>query len=116
MQITITDDGIKVTEALRQYILDKFKRLERITTESAALHITLSLEHVEQVAKGLLHTHGAEFYASAKAESLYPALDELVDKMEQQVNKHKEREKEKRRSHPKGWIADDQQTLDENET
>jgi putative sigma-54 modulation protein len=115
MQITITDDGIKVTEALRQYILDKFKRLDRITTESATLHITLSLEHVEQVAKGLLHTHGTEFYASAQAESLYPALDELVDKIEQQVNKHKEREKEKRRSHPKGLTPEGDQTLDDKE-
>lgn len=114
MQITITDDGIKVTEALRQYILDKFKRLERVTTESAALHITLSLEHVEQVAKGLLHTHGAEFYASAKAESLYPAIDELVDKMELQISKHKEKEKEKRRSQPKGFNIEDSM-LDDNE-
>ncbi|EDP45670.1 ribosome hibernation-promoting factor, HPF/YfiA family [Rickettsiella grylli] len=96
MQITITDDGIKVTDALKQYILDKFKRLERITHKTSTLHITLSLEHLDQVAKALMHTHGNEFYARAKNENLYTAIDELIDKIEQQINKHKLKSKEKR--------------------
>lgn len=96
MQITITDDGIKVTDALKQYILDKFKRLERITHKTTMIHITLSLENLDQIAKALVHTHGTEFYASAKNESLYPAIDDLIDRIEQQINKHKQKIKEKR--------------------
>ena len=97
MQITITNDGIEVTEALKQLIVEKFKRLERITTKTTAIHVTLSLENVEQVAKALVHAHGTEFYARAEAENLYAAIDDLIDKIEQQINKHKQKEKEKRR-------------------
>jgi putative sigma-54 modulation protein len=97
MQITITNDGIEVTDALKQYILDKFKRLERITTTTTAVHVTLSLENLEQVAKGLVHAHGTEFYARAESEDLYAAVDDLIQKIELQINKHKQKEKEKRR-------------------
>lgn len=96
MQITITDDGIKVTDALKQYILEKFKRLDRITHKTTTIHVTLSLENLNQVAKALVDTHGTEFYASAKNESLYPAIDDLIDKIELQINKHKQKIKEKR--------------------
>ncbi|MES2141829.1 MAG: ribosome-associated translation inhibitor RaiA [Pseudomonadota bacterium] len=96
MQITITNDGIEVTEALKQHILDKFKRLERITTKTTAIHITLSLENIEQVAKALVNEHGLEVYASAGSEDLYTAIDSLIDKLELQINKHKQKEKEKR--------------------
>lgn len=96
MQITITNDGIEITDALKQYILDKFKHLDRILTKTTAIHVTLSLENLEQVAKALVHAHGTEFYASAESEDLYRAVDDLVDKIELQVNKHKQKEKEKR--------------------
>ena len=97
MQVTITDDGIKLTDALKQHILDKFKRLERITHKTTTIHITLSLENLEQVAKALVHTHGTEFYASAGNENLYPAIDDLIDRIEHQINKYKQKIKEKRR-------------------
>lgn len=95
MQITITDAGIEVTHALKQHISDKFKRLDPILTK-ASIHVTLSIENLEQVAKALVHAHGTEFYASAKSEDLYTAIDGLIDKIEQQVNKHKQKEMEKR--------------------
>ncbi|WP_218814051.1 ribosome hibernation-promoting factor, HPF/YfiA family [Rickettsiella endosymbiont of Dermanyssus gallinae] len=95
MQITITDDGIKVTDALRQHI-DKFNRLDHILTKATSIHVTLSVENLEQVAKALVHAHGTEFYARAESTDLYTAIDDLIDKIEQQVNKHKQKQKEKR--------------------
>jgi putative sigma-54 modulation protein len=96
MQITITNDGIEVTDALKQHILDKFKRLDRILLKATTIHVTLSLENLEQVAKALVHAHGTEFYARAESEDLYQAIDDLIDKIELQVNRHKQKEKEKR--------------------
>jgi len=111
MQITITDDGIKVTDALKQYILDKFKRLERITHKTTAIHITLSLENLDQVAKALVHTHGTEFYASAENENLYSAIDNLIDRIEQQINKHKQKFKEKRHDRSEKYGPEESEEL-----
>ncbi len=110
MQITITNDGIEVTDALKQYILDKFKRLEHIISKSSSIHVTLSLENLEQVAKALIHAHGIEFYASAESKDLYAAIDNLIDKMELQINKHKQKEKEKRRDKSEQFNAEEDDT------
>jgi putative sigma-54 modulation protein len=108
MQITITNDGIEVTEALKKYISDKFKnRLEHLTNKTPSVHVTLSLENLEQVAKALMHAHGTEFYARAESKDLYAAIDDLVDKMEQQINKHKQKEKEKRRDKSEHFNAEE---------
>jgi ribosome hibernation promoting factor len=96
MQITITDGGIKVTESLKNNILDKFKRLERITHKTTAIHITLSLENLDQIAKAQVRTHGTEFNAHAKNKDLYSAIDDLIDKIKRQINEHKQKIKEKR--------------------
>lgn len=106
MQIIITNDGIEVTEALKQHILDKFKRLERITTKITAIHVTLSLENLEQVAKALVNEHGIEFYARAESEDLYTAIDALIDKLELQITKHKQKEKEKRHDKSEDFDVD----------
>ncbi|MDQ8039144.1 MAG: ribosome-associated translation inhibitor RaiA [Rickettsiella sp.] len=106
MQITITNDGIKVTGALKQHIDDKFKRLERITSKTTAVHITLSLENLQQVAKALVNEHGIEFYARSESEDLYSAIDALIDKLELQINKHKKKEKEKRHDKSENFDID----------
>ncbi|MES2998595.1 MAG: ribosome-associated translation inhibitor RaiA [Pseudomonadota bacterium] len=109
MQITITNDGIEVTDALKQYIVDKCKRLERITTKTTEIHVTLSLENLEQVAKALVHAHGTEFYARAESEDLYATIDDLIDKIELQINKHKQKEKEKRRDKSEKYGEDSEE-------
>ena len=96
MQITITDDGIKVTDALKKYILDKFKRLERITHKTTTIHITLSLENLDQVAKALVHTHGTEFYASAENEIIYLVFYTLFYRIDKKIKKQKKKIKQKR--------------------
>ena len=110
MEITITNDGIRVTRALKKYILDKFKRLEHITNKTPSVHVTLSLENLEQVAKALMHAHGTEFYARAESKDLYAAIDDLIDKMELQINKHKQKEKEKRRDKSEHFNVEDDET------
>ena len=107
MQLVITNDGIEVTDALRQYIQHKFERLKRLTNQTTKIHVTLSLEHLSQIAKALVHGHGAEFYARAEAEDLYTAIDNLIDKIELQINKHKQKEKEKRRDHSENYSVDE---------
>jgi len=106
MQITITNDGIEVTDALKQYLLDKFKRLERITPKTTEVHVTLSLENLAQIAKALVHAHGTEFYARAQSADLYTAIDDLTHKIELQINKHKQKGKEKRRDESEKYNKD----------
>ena len=95
MQLSITGHHIDVTDSLRAYVMNKFVRLERHYERMTNVHVVLSVEKLIQKAEATIHTSGAELYADATSEDLYAAIDALVDKLDRQIVKHKE----KTRSH-----------------
>ncbi|MCZ0944475.1 MAG: ribosome-associated translation inhibitor RaiA, partial [Gammaproteobacteria bacterium] len=55
------------------------------------LHVVLSVEKLSQKAEATAHVSGAELFADAVADDLYAAIDMLLDKLDRQVIKHKEK-------------------------
>jgi putative sigma-54 modulation protein len=95
LQLSITGHHIDVTDSLRAYVTNKFVRLERHYERMTNVHVVLSVEKLIQKAEATIHTSGAELFADATSEDLYAAIDALVDKLDRQIVKHKE----KTRSH-----------------
>jgi putative sigma-54 modulation protein len=91
MQIEYTGHGIDVTDALKTYVKDKFSRLERHFDKMIAAHFTFHVEKLEQIAEATLLVAKTEIHASASAEDMYSAIDSLVDKLDRQLVKHKEK-------------------------
>ncbi len=91
MQLSITGHHIDVTDSLRAYVTNKFVRLERHYEHMTNVHVVLSVEKLIQKAEATIHTSGAELYADATSEDLYAAIDALVDKLDRQIVKHKEK-------------------------
>ena len=91
MQLSITGHHIDVTDSLRAYVTNKFVRLERHYERMTNVHVVLSVEKLIQKAEATIHTSGAELYADATSEDLYAAIDALVDKLDRQIVKHKEK-------------------------
>mgnify|MGYP001819656322 CR=1 FL=1 len=60
------------------------------------MHVILSVEKLAQKAEANMHVSGAEIYAEATHEDMYAALDALVDKLDRQLIKHKEKMKNHR--------------------
>lgn len=98
MQINLTGHHVDITAALRDYVTDKFARLERHFDQMTNVHVVLSVEKLRQKAEGELHLSGANIFADATDEDMYAAIDALVDKLDRQVKKHKE----KRGDHNRG--------------
>jgi putative sigma-54 modulation protein len=44
-----------------------------------------------QKAEATVHTSGAELFADATSADLYAAIDALIDKLDRQIVKHKEK-------------------------
>ena len=80
-----------ITEALRSYVDSKFERLERHFDHVTNLHVVLSIEKLRQKAEANLHVNGADVFADCVEEDMYAAIDGLVDKIDRQVKKHKEK-------------------------
>ncbi len=91
MQISLTGHHIDITQALRNYVDTKFERLERHFDQVTNVHVILSVEKVRQKAEATLHLNGADVFADSTQEDMYAAIDGLVDKLDRQVKKHKEK-------------------------
>ncbi len=91
MQINLTGHHVDVTAALRSYVESKFERLERHFDHVTNVHVILSVEKLRQKAEATLHLNGADVFADCVEEDMYAAIDGLVDKLDRQVKKHKEK-------------------------
>lgn len=91
MQTNITGHHVEVTPALHDYVAGKFDKLVRHFDGINNVHVILSVEKQRQKAEATLHLSGGEVYADAEHEDMYAAIDALVDKLDRQVKKHKEK-------------------------
>ncbi|KGK43096.1 ribosome hibernation promoting factor HPF [Nitrincola sp. A-D6] len=93
MQINITGHHVELTDALNEYVRSKFVRLERHFDNITNVQVTLSVEKQRQKAEADLHVAGGEIFAQAEQEDMYAAIDSMIDKLDRQVIKHKEKMK-----------------------
>ncbi len=91
MQLSISGHHIDVTDALKAFVTGKLKKLERHYDHITNIHVVLSVDKLDQRAEATAHVSGAELFADAVSEDLYAAVDMLVDKLDRQVIKHKEK-------------------------
>ncbi|MEL7386950.1 MAG: ribosome-associated translation inhibitor RaiA, partial [Pseudomonadota bacterium] len=55
------------------------------------VHVILDVEKLSQKAEATLHVNGGELFASTEHQDMYAAIDSLIDKLDRQVIKHKEK-------------------------
>ena len=91
MQLTLTGHHIEVTAALRSYVGSKLGRIERHFDHVSDVHCVLSVEKLRHKAEATVHVTGGTIFADSVEEDMYAAIDGLVDKLDRQVKKHKEK-------------------------
>ncbi len=91
MQLTITGHQIDVTEAMRNHVNEKFARLTRHFDQVMDVHVVLEVEKLVQKAEATVHINGANLFAADTQPDMYAAIDGLVDKLDRQIIKHKEK-------------------------
>ena len=91
MQISVTGHHLDVTEALRNYVETKFERLERHFDHVTDVHVILGVEKINKKAEATVQVSGAKLFAEDHQEDMYAAIDGLIDKLDRQVVKHKEK-------------------------
>ena len=91
MQINITGHHVDLTEAMTEYVNTKFERLERHFDNITNVQVTLSVEKQRHKAEADMHLAGGEIFAQAEQDDMYAAIDAMVDKLDRQVIKHKEK-------------------------
>ncbi|WP_298440932.1 ribosome hibernation promoting factor [uncultured Ferrimonas sp.] len=91
MQINLTGHHVDITDALKEYVHEKFERLERHFDHINNVHVILEVQKLQQIAEAKLNLNGGEVFAQHEHDNMYAAIDGLIDKLDRQVIKHKEK-------------------------
>lgn len=93
MHIEITGHHVDVTQALRAYVTEKFDRLERHFGNLIGARVVLRLEKLQHQAEATISVGGRtnDLYAEAVSDDMYAAIDEMIDKLDRQVRRHKDK-------------------------
>lgn len=105
MRMIISGRHLEITNAIREYAEKKIGRITKYFENIVEIDITLSVEHSKtegdkHTADVLLFANGTKIKAKASDSILYAAIDEVIDILENQMKKYKE--KLKNRQHHQG--------------
>lgn len=88
----ITFKNTEASPALKQYALDKIGGcVQKFIHQDSEIKIILKVEKNRQIAEVFFHSDGSDFSATEESESLYAAIDILVDTIGTRLRKHKEK-------------------------
>jgi len=91
MQINLSGHHVEITDSLRDYVDTKFTKLERHFDHINNVYVILNVEKLNQKAEATMHLDGGEVFATSEHTDMYAAIDSLIDKLDRQVIKHKEK-------------------------
>jgi putative sigma-54 modulation protein len=91
MQLDITGRHIEVTPALREFAEEKLSKLERLLDGPLEVHVVLGIEKHRHVAEIQVKSRTGVFSGTQETGDLYASIGEVVDKLERQALKHKEK-------------------------
>lgn len=89
MNIEITCKPISVTPAIREHIQHCFEKLERFDTSLINPHVIVDKVGREIVVEARILIPGSELFAKAQHEDFRTATNKLVDKLKQQLIRHR---------------------------
>ena len=91
MKIEITSKIIDITPAIRERIESRFDKLERLQVPLITPHVIISKERLMYIVEATIGIPNGKLFAQAEHEDLYAAIDQLMDKLDRQVVRHKDR-------------------------
>lgn len=91
MKLNIKGRNIEVTDALKSYIEKRLNKFNKFLTDLSEVIVTVSTEKFTHKIDVLLKVNGHLIQAEGKTEDLYSAVDQVVEKLEKQVLKYKEK-------------------------
>jgi len=91
MQIDITGHHVDVTPALRAYVTEKMQKILRHSDQVLSIRVILNVEKLQQHAEATINVGGRALFAAATEADMYASIDGLVDKLDRQIRRRKDR-------------------------
>lgn len=94
MNLTISGHHLELTPAIREYVQSKLERIKRHFDHVIDIAVILTVDKLSekekrQKAEINLRLRGKDLHVESIAHDLYAAIDALIDKLDRQVLKYK---------------------------
>jgi len=96
MQTSVTFKNLDPSDPLKSYVQDKLDRFDRLLDNPAEASVVLSVEKFRHIAE--ININGDRMTITGKEETIdmYSAIDMVLDKLEKQIKKNKQKVRERR--------------------
>ena len=91
MNLNITFRHAEPSDALKSYAMEKVERLTKYFDGLVEGHVVLGQEKIRHMAEVTLQANGFRVVAKEENADFYTAIDNVVDKLERQLKRHKEK-------------------------
>ena len=91
MNLQLTGRHVEITPAIREYVTSKLVRINRHFEQVIDVDVIMTVEKLDQKVEANVHLSGKDIHVCANDADMYAAIDTLIDKLDRQVIKHKER-------------------------
>ena len=96
MQTSVTFKNLDSSDNLRSYVSDKLDRFDKYLYNPAEASVVLSVEKFRHIAEININGDRLNINGKEETEDMYSAIDMVLDKLETQIKKNKEKIRERR--------------------
>jgi len=100
MQTSVTFKNLDPSDNLKSYIGDKLDKLDKFLDNPAEATVVLSIEKFRHIAEVNITGDRLNIYGKEETSDMYAAIDMVLDKLEKQIKKNRQKIR-KRRGVPK---------------
>lgn len=91
MNLQLTGHHVEITPAIRDYVVAKLERINRHFEHVIDVNVIMTVQKLDQKIEANLHLSGKDIHVQVSDGDMYAAIDGLIDRLDRQVIKHKER-------------------------
>ena len=105
MNINLTGRHLEITPAIREHVTSKLGKIKRHFDNLIDINVVLSVDKLQQKAEATVHMSGKTVFAETDDSNLYVAIDNLIDLLDRQILKHKDKNSARRHDDTGGQVA-----------
>ena len=91
MNLNLSGHHLEITPAIREHVLSKLGKVKRHFDNVIDVNVILSVEKLKQKAEANVHLSGKTIFVECDDANLYVAIDNLIEKLDRQIIRHKEK-------------------------
>ncbi len=90
-RITIVGRQVFVTNAMKQYALEKLSKIDRFHSHVLDMHVTMDIQKLEHAVMIVLKFNHFKIKVSATSTDMYVSIDKAVEKLQAQLRRWKDK-------------------------